>query len=676
MDENQKKTIIDKLDYKDFWRRYYSPGNRRWFIRKIIDHLIANGRPDNVIEAETKDIIDKSKIIVSDRIKNQGSSATDLKSFWEDRTTGVSLRQIVYNMIALHPELLQPANKAFFEFLIDRRIRIVKRMQFFVNPNLGRLVFLYPGSTEFFGGAPEPISRMNDSVKNLWTGLFTFNGIKTKPFALSAAGKLDPVNAVTKIFEKGGLANANFLYCDDVKGVLLMDSLMVAKDPEKLIKTLDAEGVEHFKIDHPFQHYGTWPLCAVLLATVSQAVSAGSNVEIQVGNSSHFFDDAPAVGNQNVQNNEFFDIDSSKKYLIAMGDAHEIVKPLKINFQAKKLLVQKIDNNYPLGAKIYIAKTFDPPDQDKPYPIYHFMNDSRPNKTFFDQSNIMLDDVQVADTVKVKNHILYRRYYTKAAAGEENAFLMESSRHSEKSTDFDNGFKLAGHGMSAKDGSGMPIKQMVTELLDHVNNVIGLLTVIAPIHLKNFQANGITSSSTVNVVTSGDFNFFEYDLDITTNLTSTLLGSTNRITWPIKGFVVKQRVLEETIFEIINVGTKDSTKVIDQTLGLPLPTIPTSRIFSLDEIFYQGTPADFASTKQNLSQWGLFYLNMHEMRALKFPLFEKDNKTPRRISFQDLKNDKTFFYCFDNSKTIMVTRPKVDFSSAYQTFLKSCGALS
>jgi hypothetical protein len=675
MDENQKKKIIDTFDDKEFWRRYYSPANRRWFIRKIIDHLITSGRPDHVIENETKEIIEKSKIIVSERIKNQGSPATDLKRFWEDRTTGVSLRQIVYNLIALHPQLLLPANKAFFDFLIDRRIRMVKRMQFFVNPNLERLVFLYPGTTTLLGGTPEPIARLNDKVKDLWTGLFDFNGTKTKPFVLNSAGKADPVNAVTKIFEKGTLGTANFFYCDDVIGILLMDSLIASADPSKLIKALVAEGDEHFKIDHPYQHYGTWPICAVLLATVTQTVNPGTDIQIQLGNSSAFFDDAPLAGNHNVHQDTFFDIDTSKRYLIAEGNVSEILTPQKVNFQSRKLLVKQVNNTYTPGAKIYIAQKFPPPNQNKPFPVFHFMNDSRVDKTCFEQSNIDLDDAQVADVVKVKNHILYRRYYTNSAAGEENAILMESSRSSLRSTDFDNGFKLAGHGMSAKDGSGMPIKQMANELIDHVNNVIGILTAIAPVHLKNFQTNGITSNSTVNVVTKGNFHFFEYDLDISTNLTSTFLGNTNRNKWSFKGFVIKQPILDEKRFEIINIGTKDSTKVIDQTTGLPIPTLPPTKIFSLDDIFFQGNDADFSTTKHQLSNWGLFYLNTHKMKAQKFPLFERDNKTPKRFSFQDLKADRTFFFCFDNTRTLMVTRPKVDFNPTYQTFLRNSGAI-
>ena len=248
MTENEKLVIIDKYDYKDFWRRYYSPENRRWFIRKIIDHLIKKGRPDSVIDSEAKDIIDKSRVIVSDRIKQQGSPSTDLKSFWDDRTTGVSLRQIVYNMIALHPDLLLPANKSYFDFLIDRRIRMVKRMQFFVNPNLERLVFLYPGSTTIFGGAPEPIARVNDDVTDFWTGLFDLNGTKTKPFALSTPkGKGSPVTAVSKIFEKKGPGSANFFYCDDVIGILLMDSLLASSNPANVISNLAAQGDEYFK---------------------------------------------------------------------------------------------------------------------------------------------------------------------------------------------------------------------------------------------------------------------------------------------------------------------------------------------------------------------------------------------------------------------------------------------
>ena len=56
------------------------------------------------------------------------------------------------------------------------------------------------------------------------------------------------------------------------------------------------------------------------------------------------------------------------------------------------------------------------------------------------------------------------------------------------------------------------------------------------------------------------------------------------------------------------------------------------------------------------------------------PLFEADNKTPKFLTFDDLVKAKPFF-ATDDVGDVYVTRPRVDFSATYQSFLKSSGAI-
>ena len=50
-----------------------------------------------------------------------------------------------------------------------------------------------------------------------------------------------------------------------------------------------------------------------------------------------------------------------------------------------------------------------------------------------------------------------------------------------------------------------------------------------------------------------------------------------------------------------------------------------------------------------------------------------DDKTPKQLSFDDLAKSKPFFAMDDNADAF-VTRPRVSFDPAYQTFLKNNGA--
>ncbi len=683
MTESTKKQIVKNLSDGKLWRRFYELDNRGWFIRTFIDHFLSQGLADSAIEPEIKEVIIKATEIVSQKIKSKAAGPEDLQKFWDDKTDGVSIRQIIYNLIALHPKFLDPANKNYLDFIIDRRIRMIKRMQYFVNPN-SRGHFRYPG-----GLPPEGVALLKTEAAKFWTGLVVYKGFLTKPFVLNATkGKLDPVGAVTKIFEKE--PTSNFFYCDDVIGTLMMDSLLTANDPKKLLLALDSEGPEHFKIDHPYHHYGTYddnfppeiPRAATVLAVAKETIIRGSNIPIFVGNSFGFFDDAThAVSdntikavNETVSRDLDFEIASGTRYLIALGDVHEEIIPVSINFQTRKLVVSQLLNDYNKpGAKIYIARKYPPPNQNKPYPVYHFMNDSRPDKAFFDQANISLQEMQVGDSVKALNHSLYSRYIT-GPWGEENAVVMQMAVHSTKHKNFDSGIKLAGHGLSMKDGSGQSAKLMATELLAQVNNALTFFSEITRIHLDNFHFNGTSNTDSVKVKTKTEgtenFNYFEYDVPFEVYVF--VRNISFKVPFPFQGFVIKQKDGEEKAFRIYNINTKNSDLPRDQPLFLPVSPYVIKKF---DDIFFLGNEPDFETTKTQLSKWGVRYLDKTAMQAKSLFLFEKDNKTPKRLGLEDLKQDRSFFYCLDNEKDVFSSRPKVDFEPIYQSFLKSSGAI-
>ncbi len=76
-----------------------------------------------------------------------------------------------------------------------------------------------------------------------------------------------------------------------------------------------------------------------------------------------------------------------------------------------------------------------------------------------------------------------------------------------------------------------------------------------------------------------------------------------------------------------------------------------------------------------LSNWGVQYFNAQTANLESQPLFAKDNKTPKLLTFDDLAKSKPFFATDDNGDAY-VTRPRgEDFSVGYQTFLESIGAI-
>lgn len=142
MDDAQKKALIKKLSAAKNFDARYSEENRKWFVGKVIDALLSRSVADADVERLTNDIIKKANTELKDRI-TKGFASTSLKTKWTGYKAMTSRTQIIYGMIAMHPEFLLEANKNYFDFILERRFRSIQRMAFYVNSDAGN-IFAYP----------------------------------------------------------------------------------------------------------------------------------------------------------------------------------------------------------------------------------------------------------------------------------------------------------------------------------------------------------------------------------------------------------------------------------------------------------------------------------------------------------------------------------------------------
>jgi hypothetical protein len=658
MTDAEKKALIKKLgaeSNKAFNSRYSGGDNRKWFVGKIIDALLARGILDKKnIERLTNEIITKSSAELKARIK-KGFSAASLEDKWAKLDQVTSRTQIIYGMIAMHPEFLLPANADYFDFILERRFRSIQRMAFYVNPNDVRNVFAYP---DLNLDTPEKMKVNKNSMvppEPLWTGVA--NG--SLPFILTSRGKLDPDKTVEELFKQNKGSDRNLFGCDPVITILLMDALRRAKDPGKLLRALIAEGDHYLKIDSPAGHFANTrnalklPIGQRLVGVTSATASAGSHVDIEVGKIGLILSSIQDKLTPDIlRDDNYVSFQGGPFFMIVQGAAQERFMIDAVNPVTRMIRVANLTKTYNAGAKIYETRNNFPFYSTLPF---HFLTDSRPDKALFEQQSVKSTDLQVGDHLFVINHPLYRMYYPAGAWGGEHSLISEIGSRDSAASIFQTTLKVGGHGLPFTT-----LLDMGNDMLAWINTVLGILQPLTRIHLDNLKTNGRTTTAEVKflrrVEKTVSLNVFEYDMPYTHKLFREG-GKKQTIT---AGFVIKEPASDPSVFKIFNANGKDSTLV---------PTTPAPDVILA--VAFVGTSSDdpFA-----ISKWAALYFNAQTSRFESQPLFEKDNKTPKLLTFDDLAKSKPFFVT-DDIGDAYITRPRVNFSPTYQTFLKNLGAI-
>jgi hypothetical protein len=659
MNDSEKKDLIKKLggmSNKAFDGRYSEP-NRKWFVEKIIESLPWQSTAKADIESKTKDIISKAGVLLNARIK-KGFSAGSLPVIWKLYDQLTSRTQIIYGMIAMHPQFLDAANEAYFDFILERRFRSIQRMNFYVNPISTRNVFAYPGDKEKMKVNKD--SAGPTAPKQLWKA-FLDNSI---PFLLTGPGKSDPASTVETLFKSNRGSDRNLLACDPVATVLHMDALRAAKDPGKLLKAMANVDEQYLKIDNPLGHCANSDDGQRLIAVSSGPVSKGDHVDIPVGRVGLILKIIQDVLTPDMlQDDNFITLNRPKlKFMIVLGAMQESFTVQAVNPATRVIRAEKLTNTYDkAGAKIYVTRLIFPFYSSLPF---HFITDSRSDHALFEQVMLRSGDLQVGDHIYVINHPLYTIYFPTGAWGGEHSFISEIESRDMSKTSFRSDLKVEGHGLKGT------LLEMADKMLEHVNNILRILQTVTPIHLGNLKTNGrknatfrkfkvafTTRKEQVDSDTSPiDVNVFEYTGEYTYSAISDE-GKKTIITKP--GFVIKERTDNpDTQFWLFNYHSTDST--VDAS---------HRQLFRRVVLVGSGPAEQF-----KVSKWAAFWFNAQTTRIEFLPLFDVDNKTPILLTFDELVRSKPFF-ATDDQGDVYVTRPRVDFSATYTKFLQDSGAI-
>lgn len=653
--DKEKQALINKLSggSKIGFNAKYSTPNRKWFAGKIIDSLIAQNVPDSDIEQKANEIIAAAGSAVKARAKG-GPAPGSLVDKWDKFDQLTSRTEIIYGMIAMNPQFLDPANSDYFDFILERRYRAIWRMHFYVNPNKYRGEFDYPGSGKM---------QVNKDSNLLWKP-FLDNSI---PFILTPSGQNDPAGADETLFQRNKDTDRNLLSCDAVAAILHMDALRAAKDPGKLLKALVETTGQYLKIDHPGGHCANSPDGQRLAAVSSAHVNHGEHTDIEVGNAGPILElIKDQLTPQMLGDDNYISLNLPKmKFMIVQGDLKDFFKVESVDPATRMVRADKLANDYEVGARIYKFVLQFPFYDSLPF---HFITDDRPGQALFEQRTLKATDLQVGDHIYVINHPLYRLYYPTGPWGGEHSFVTEIGTRDTSGNAFRNELRVEGHGVSR---AGTLLK-MSEEMIGYVNKILGVLQALTRIHLANLKANG---RATANVVTPNgtfavkfiarkepdpggnmiDTNVFEY----TGIYTFSYLSQGKMISDKYPAFVIKELASNPgagfRVFSYL-----DTNSAVD----------PTHAPKAIINVTFNGSgPAD----QFTLSKWVVTWFNTQTTRFEWLPLFETDNKTPVWLSFDDLLITKPFFVT-GQTGDVYVTRPRVDFSAAYQTFLKSNGA--
>lgn len=654
MTDVQKKALIKKLgamSNKAFDPRYDGE-NRLWFVGKIIDSLLSQTVPDADIEKKTNDVIAASGKALKSRI-TKGFSEGSLANKWALYDKLTSRTQIIYGMIAMHPQFLEPANAAYFDFILERRYKTIQRMAFYVNPNNVRNVFAYPN------GKPMKVNMdATDRTDHppFWKG--TVNG--NMPFVLTSHGRANPSDAIRVLFNSNKGDDRNLFACDPVATILHMDALSEAKNPDTLLKELAAIGEHYLKIDHPDGHLGTYLDGQLLVGVTSAQANAGNNVDMELGRIGEILSlMQPPLSAADLTTDNFFPFQGSDFTIVkGVQDVfkQESFKIDRVNPVKRQIRIGNLKNSYAPGAKLYMTKTVQPLYATLPQ---HFLSDTRSDRALFEQLTVKADDFQVGDHVYVVNHPLYPIFYPGGVWGGEHSFISEIGSRNTTDSIFRNALEVEGHGLSNT------LLGMVDEMLEWNNTVLAIMQALARLHLGNLEKNGRPSVG--GLVNANGFKFtflkrtegalsmnvFEYDMPYKYSVVLRGKPQTFNMT---RGFVIKESTAaSDTEFRVWSHEDKDSVTV----KGKPLVAS-----------FIGAGPAE----RFKLSKWAVKFFNTRTVRFEAQSLFKADNKTPNPLIFDDVVKSKPFF-ATDDKGDAYVVRPRVEFGATYQKYLKNIGAI-
>jgi hypothetical protein len=556
--ENQKVQMISRLGVAANFTQDYSPNNRIWFIRHMIEHNASTGVADSDIEGRVLNFLQVCKTIVNAK-KNFTIGVTFSPALTRSK---LSRRiDIIYGTLASKPDLVDSAKSNFLDFIIKRRYRTVMRMDYYVNPN-HQGYFRYPKTCKTINRF-----KVNDDAHLVWDEYEVYRPSERigNFFKLhSTESALSAIEILFKVFKDP--CKGNLLDCARVLSILYQDSLYESIDKDKLIKFLAAKPAFHGAVEPPDGSTAPW---------------------------------------------------------ISLIEHFSICHPTR------------------------------DPDNSQ------FITDTS-SEGLFSREGVHIDNLQVGDHIYIYNHPLYKVFNPPGAWSGEHALVYDSGDRDYKSK---KGFIFGGHG---KEGT---LYQFYTAFLQELKTYIDRTYQIAKIHLKFRQSgtilDGLNSipnitngTVTVNTSTRG-VHMFEYDVPFTYTdyehggrpiaerkfLIAHLPGL------PFAFWIDK----ETTIDRLLSNGDAKNPIILERREPPPSGSTPMDQY---DPEYYS---IKYWKEGDIPGKYDLF-----QRKGLRIQL--------RQININDLFTDP--FGHIPGTANLVTTRPRVDTSSTYLTFLKTHGAIS
>lgn len=717
------------------WASYPARRARAWFVVRLIAASVAEGQLRGRLE-QARDIV--APLLPPDVawFRPEWELAYGAEGGrWSAQRDSELRAEILYGLLGLHPQFFD--HLPYLYFVARRLYRIVMRVTRFVDPlsDLGEegkegFVFVYPPQHSYSN------YKLNPQCTGYWIKRAYDNvGIDRRyPFVLTTEGRAHPAEAITRLFtafpkpigpgstepletDQDGYDpttdRRNFLGCESVATAVHLDSLLAAADPAPLLADLVGRGNEFLRIDHPLGVVTYSPdaqpgVVGALFVIEEAAVGEGSLRVAVDGNLAPFIlRESPVRAS------------GGRSFLpVGVRRADGQIAPLRLRIEDGRpppaaevvitgvaveptvpganggspaitretrdtgwLEVEPLPRNISPGTRLT--------DLNSPAP--HALIDPDPARAWFETAWVARIELIPGDHIYLPNHPLYRSILTGAWQGEHSFVTGIERRRDDLASEPRPALTTGGHGLSGE------LTEVAANLLDETNEHLSLIAEIVRRHVQAEGRSGVAplctdgtardvpcDASNVVVVGDGEFSYFPFRY-------------WDPLKWdPLKGasggwraireikqpnhdlpdpFLKAGEVVEyelpaqQSLFDNERNPAHTNRKP-DALVVMQRPDDPYFWFWYLGKRLYiQRTGTD----ANELLNWTLDFLDPRLVLIREFALFSP-NAIPRRAVYDDLQG---LFPIYDagNAGRILVLRPRIDFSPAYQNRLQQLGCL-
>jgi hypothetical protein len=323
----------------------------------------------------------------------------------------------------------------------------------YINPNHIRNYVTYPRQGPL-------TAQVSQEARSSWVGTNTDAdhpaGAKLYPFILTAAGKTAPKPAVEKLFTKHkDDAGRTRLDCPGAAMTVHLDSLLAAKNADKLMEALAADSDNYVALDHPYGPFRmvNGRVAGTFSGLVSQVADAGQNVDI------HAYGIPRAMGGPMA----LIDLNGRQQVDVASVTRNTTLEDGDVRIEASPLVDSTVRVNS-LGRLVPIGAHF----TDVTLPDYHAVNDPRPGKSLYEQVFVQAYNLQVGDHIYVANHAFHRSRLGFTIWNGEHSFVLDPWRDGT-----DDPFRglsqmmVTGHGVTR-----LTVAEVVWKMLEEINTFL------------------------------------------------------------------------------------------------------------------------------------------------------------------------------------------------------------